>query len=207
MARDRRSMTEQQTKDEQSSEITLWLNDLANGSSEALDQLLPMVYQELRGLARRRLRSERQAHTLSTTGLVNEAYLKFSQQKQIAVDNRAEFFAFAGECMRRVLVDYARAHRASKRGGGQPGVAFYDIEGLLSDEQAQEVTDVDLALEKLKDIFPRGVEVLQYRLFGGLTLDETALALEVSKKTVQRDWTAAIAWLRNEVGISTLAYS
>ena len=161
----------------------------------------------MRGLARRRLRSERQAHTLSTTGLVNEAYLKFSQQKQIAVDNRAEFFAFAGECMRRVLVDYARAHRASKRGGGQPGVAFYDIEGLLSDEQAQEVTDVDLALEKLKDIFPRGVEVLQYRLFGGLTLDETALALEVSKKTVQRDWTAAIAWLRNEVGISTLAYS
>jgi len=200
-------MTERQTKDEQSAEITLWLNDLAKGRSEALDELLPMVYQELRGLARRRLRSERHSHTLSTTGLVNEAYLKFSQQKQIAVDNRAEFFAFAGECMRRVLVDYARAHRAGKRGGGQAAVALNDLEGLLSDEQAKEVTDVDLALDKLQDVFPRGVQVLQYRLFGGLTLDETAVALEVSKKTVQRDWTAAIAWLRNEVGLSTLAYN
>lgn len=200
-------MTEQGTGDEQSAEITLWLNDLARGRSEALDQLLPLVYQELRGLARKRLRSERREHTLSTTGLVNEAYLKFSQQKQISVDNRAEFFAFAGECMRRVLVDYARAHRARKRGSGQAAVSLSDVESLLSDQQAKEVTDVDLALDKLKDVFPRGVEVLQYRLFGGLTLDETALALDVSKKTVQRDWTAAIAWLRNEVGLSTLIYS
>ncbi len=188
-------------------DITIWLDQLADGRDEAMGQLLPLVYEELRGLARKRLRAERGNHTLSTTGLVNEAYLKFSQQRQIAVQNRAEFFAFAGECMRRVLVDYARAHRAKKRGSGQPAVPFEEIEGLLSDQQAREVTDIDLALNKLSDVFPRGVQVLQYRLFAGLTLDETALALEVSQKTVQRDWTAAIAWLRNEVGTATVLAS
>ncbi|MEM9530093.1 MAG: ECF-type sigma factor [Pseudomonadota bacterium] len=187
------------------SEITTWLEDLADGRSGALDDLLPLIYSELRMLARSRLRAERGNHTLSTTGLVNEAYLKFSQQRQIAVTNRAEFFAFASECMRRVLVDYARAHRSQKRGGGQKPVPLDQVALLLSDRQAKEVTDIDLAMDKLKTANPRGVQVLKCRLFGGLSLEETASALEVSLKTVQRDWTASIAWLRKEVDVSALA--
>ncbi|MDJ0655227.1 MAG: ECF-type sigma factor [Xanthomonadales bacterium] len=186
-------------------DITAWLQDLTSGRSEAMEELLPLVYEELRVLARKRLRSERDAHTLSTTGLVNEAYLKFSQQRKFTLESRAEFFGFASECMRRVLVDYARAHRSRKRGSGEQPVPLDQVESLLTDEQAREVTEIDLALDKLNDAFPRGVQVLQHRLFGGLTLEETALALEVSLKTVQRDWTAAIAWLRKEVGVNTFA--
>ncbi len=188
-------------------DITTWLSELASSKTQALQQLLPSIYEELRILARSRLRSERESHTLSTTGLVNEAFLKFSQQRQIAVENRAEFFAFASECMRRVLVDYARAHQAAKRNDGNKPLPLHEMEELLSDVEAREVSDIDLALDKLSEAFPRGVQVLQHRLFGGLSLDETALALDISVKTVQRDWTAAIAWLRKEVGITTLAAS
>jgi len=185
--------------------ITAWLENLAAGQPKALDALLPIIYDELRILARSRLRNERDGHTLSTTGLVNEAYLKFNQQKKIDTENRAEFFAFASECMRRVLVDHARSHGAAKRNDGVKPVPLQDVEQLLTDQQAREVNEIDLALDKLAHSFPRGVQVLQYRLFAGLTLDETALALEVSAKTVQRDWTVAIAWLRKEVGPVTLA--
>ncbi|MFK7957912.1 MAG: ECF-type sigma factor [Lysobacterales bacterium] len=184
-------------------DITVWLQSLASNRTGAMDQLLPLIYGELRTLARSRLRSEREAHTLSTTGLVHEAYLKFSQQDQLNVNSRAEFFAFASECMRRVLVDYARAHRAEKRGSGQQPVPLDQIDQILTDRQAREVTDIDLAMDKLSDANPRGVQVLMCRLFGGLSLEETANALEVSMKTVQRDWTTAIAWLRKEVDVNS----
>lgn len=166
---------------------------------------MPLVYDELRSLARQWLRSERNDHTLSTTGLVNEVYLKFAQQNRINVDNRSDFFAFASVCMRRVLVDYARARRAEKRGSGANAIPLDEVESLLSEEQAWEVAEVDLALDRLQSSFPRGAQVLQFRLFGGLSLAETAEAMNVSSKTIQRDWTAAIAWLRSEVGTITLA--
>ena len=186
-------------------QITEWLHHLAAGKTNALNQLLPSIYEELRVLARSRLRHERPGHTLSTTGLVNEAYLKLNQQHRIKTENRAEFFAFASECMRRVLVDYARAHRAGKRNDGEKPIALQQVEEMFTPKQAQELMDIDIALDKLADQFPRGVKVLQYRLFAGLTLEETALALEVSSKTVQRDWQLAIAWLRKEVGSITVA--
>ncbi len=184
-------------------DITVWLQSVANNRTGAMDQLLPLIYGELRTLARSRLRAEREAHTLSTTGLVHEAYLKFSQQDQLKVNSRGEFFAFASECMRRVLVDYARAHRAEKRGSGQPAVPLEQVDQILTDRQAREVTDIDLAMDKLNEANPRGVQVLMCRLFGGLSLEETASALEVSMKTVQRDWTTAIAWLRKEVDVNS----
>ncbi len=187
-------------------DITSWIQSVASNRTGALDNLLPMIYGELRTLARSRLRSEREAHTLSTTGLVHEAYLRFSQQNQLNINSRAEFFAFASECMRRVLVDYARAHRAGKRGSGKQPVPLDHVDHMLTDRQAQEVTDIDLALDKLGEANPRGVQVLMCRLFGGLSLEETAAALEVSMKTVQRDWTVAIAWLRKEVDVNSFVF-
>lgn len=185
------------------SDITSWLQSIASNRTGAMDELLPLIYGELRTLAHSRLRSEREGHTLSTTGLVHEAYLKFSQQNRLNVSSRAEFFAFASECMRRVLVDYARAHRANKRGDGQRALPFDEVDQLLTDRQVREVSDIDLAMDKLSSANPRGVQVLMCRLFGGLSLEETAAALEVSMKTVQRDWTASIAWLRKEVDVNS----
>lgn len=179
--------------------ITQWLRELPARQEGAWEEVAPALYAELRLLAHARLRHERPGHTLSTTGLVHEAYLKLSQQLNLDVNSRAEFFAFASECMRRVLVDYARARQAVKRGGGAVPATFDDAI-LITDAQAKEVTEIDLALNELEQRLPRCALVLQCRLFGGLTLDETASALAVSAKTVQRDWTAAIAWLRSEVG-------
>ena len=182
-------------------QVTRWLERLREGDAEALEQLIPLLYDELRVLARKQLRSERAGHTLSTTGLVNEVYLRLIDQRQIRVEDRPQFFAIAATTMRRILVDYARARKRIKRGGGVTPIPLDDVERFLTDEEADEVLAVDEALVRLEKLQPRAVQVVQCRFYSGLTLDETARALDVSIKTVQRDWLAARAWLLKEIEV------
>lgn len=182
-----------------SGEITRWLHRLRDGDEAALEQLVPLLYDELRLLARNQLRSERSGHTLSTTSLVNEAYLRLVDQRQLRAEDRPQFFAIATTTMRRVLVDYARTRKRIKRGGGQTPIPLEEADRFLTDEEADEVLALDAALERLAVLEPRAVQVVQCRFYSGLTLEETAEALGVSAKTVQRDWIAARAWLRKEM--------
>lgn len=182
-------------------EVTSLLEQLRSGEPDALDELMPLLYDEMRRVARGRLRGERQELTLSTTALVNEAYLKLRQQRKIDSEGRTQFLAVAGNTMRRILVDYARAKRRNKRGGGVKPVPLDDVEPFLSDSEADEVIALHEALERLAEINPKGAEVVVHRFFTGLTLEESAALLEVSTKTVQRSWLAARAWLRKEVDL------
>jgi len=165
----------------------------------AVDDLIQRYYDELRHLAHRHLRRERSDLSLQTTGLVNEAYLRLASLAEIKPDEKTRFFALASTTMRRVLVDHARSRRRQKRGGVHDRVPLEDVEWMLSDEEADELIALDDALNRLKAINPRGSEVVEYRFFGGLTIEETAQLLGVSAKTIQRDWLAARAWLRKEV--------
>jgi RNA polymerase sigma factor (TIGR02999 family) len=166
---------------------------------QPVDELVARHYDELRRLAHRHLRRERSDATLETTGLVNEAYLRIAGLGEIGVDEKTRFFALAATTMRRVLVDHARSRRRQKRGAAPERVPLEEVELVLSDDEADELVALDEALTRLEKINPRGNEVVQYRFFGGLTLEETAEILGVSAKTVQRDWLAARAWLRKEV--------
>lgn len=160
---------------------------------------MALLYDELRLLARQRLRDERSEHTLDTTALVHEAYLRLFQQQALDARTRADFFAIASNTMRRVLVDYARARRRQKRGGGQPMVPLDEVAPFLTDRAAEEALGIDDALERLRAMEPRAVKVVEMHFFGGLTLAEIAGLLDLSEKTVQRDWQAARAWLRKEI--------
>lgn len=163
------------------------------------DEWVTRLYNELRTLAHAHLRRERTGHTLETTGLVNEAYLRLSQQLGLEQVDRTRFFAIASVTMRRVLVDYARKRKRQKRGGGGEGVPLEEVEALLSEHEADELLALDDALERFETINPRGCEVVRHRFFAGLSLEETAEVLGISSKTVQREWIAARAWLRKEV--------
>jgi len=166
-----------------------------------VDELVPQLYEELRRLARAHLRRERPGHTLGTTALVHEAYVRLAGQAGLSADDRTRFFAIASNTMRRVLVDYARERRRIKRGGGAAAVPLDDVEPFLSEDEADELLALDDALDRLATLDPRAASVVQHRFFGGFTLDETASLLDVSLKTVQRDWLAASAWLRKEVAL------
>jgi RNA polymerase sigma factor (TIGR02999 family) len=165
----------------------------------SVDDFVAQHYDELRHLAHRYLRRERSNLTLQTTGLVNEAYLRLASLVDLKPDEKTRFFALAATTMRRVLVDQARSRHRQKRGDAPERVPIEDVEWMLSDEEADELVALDEALSRLEQINPRGSEVVQYRFFGGLTLEETVEVLNVSAKTVQRDWLAARAWLRKEV--------
>ena len=179
--------------------VTTLLQRLRDGEDAALERLTPLLYTELHALARRQLRRERDDHTLNATALVNEAYLKLAQQREMQPEDRTQFLAIAATTMRRLLVDYARGKKRLKRGGGERPLPLDDVLPFLSDEEADEMLALDEALSRLEAVNPRGGEVVQLRFFGGLSLEETADALGVSTKTVQRSWTAARAWLRKEV--------
>ena len=163
------------------------------------DQWVAQLYDELRILAHSHLRRERTGHTLSTTGLVNETYLRLAQQHSLHGLGRAEFFNAASAMMRRILVDFARARTRAKRGAGAEAVPLEDVEEFLSIEEAEELVALDEALERLRAVNPRGADVVNCRFFAGLSLEDTASALGISTKTVQRDWLTARAWLRKEV--------
>jgi RNA polymerase sigma factor (TIGR02999 family) len=180
-------------------EVTRCLARLREGDRAALDLLVPLLYDELRRLARERLRGERPGHTLETTALVHEAYFRLLEQRRIDAGDRLDFFAVASNTMRRVLIDHARARKRQKRGGGAEAVPLDDVPGLLSDRAADEALAVDAALDRLAADSPRAARVVELRIFGGLTLEEIATVLDVSAKTVQRDWEAARAWLRKEI--------
>ncbi len=180
-------------------QVTQWLVRLREGDEAALEHLMPMLYDELRVMARLHLRNERSGHTLNPTALVNEVYLKLVDQRQIQAAHRTQFLAVASRTMRRILVDYARTKKRLKRGGGRHPVPLDEVGAFLSNQEADEVLALDEALDRLAGVKERAAQVVQYRFYSGLTLDETAEVLGVSAKTVQRDWLVARAWLRREV--------
>ncbi len=185
----------------------MWLERLRSGDGEAVDEIVPRLYDELRRMAHLRLLRERRDHTLKTTALVNEAYLKLQRQRRIRAEDRQQFLAVAGNVMRQVLVDYARGRRRDKRGGGVTPLPLEEAEIVLSESDAEQLLDLDHALTALAEINPEGAEVVQHRFFAGLSLDETAEVLGVSKRTVQRKWLAARAWLRRELRATPLGTS
>jgi RNA polymerase sigma factor (TIGR02999 family) len=170
----------------------------ARGDQSALDQLMPLVEDELRQLARRHMARERVGHTLQATALVNEAYLRLIEVNQVQWQNRAHFFAMASRVMRRILVDAARAHRYQKRGGGAERVSL-DEALVVSPEPRQELIALDDALNALAAFDARKSQVVEMRFFAGLSVEETAEALHVSADTVMRDWRLARVWLLREL--------
>ena len=170
----------------------------ARGDETALDQLIPLVHEELRRLARRHMAGERPGHTLQATALVNEAYLRLIEVNQVRWQNRAHFFAMASRVMRRILVDAARARGFQKRGGGAEKVSL-DEALLVSGEPRQDLIALDDALNALAAFDLRKSQVVEMRFFGGLSVEETAEALHVSADTVMRDWRLAKVWLVREL--------
>jgi RNA polymerase sigma factor (TIGR02999 family) len=180
-------------------DVTRLLASAAGGDRAVLDRLMPLVYDELRRIASRRLRDERRAHTLQTTALVNEAYMRLVEQRAVAWENRAQFFAIAARLMRYILVDHARARAGAKRGGGITHVAFDDDALPQAEQPFESLLLIDDALTRLERIDARKCRVVELRLFSGLTVDETADVLGVSPMTVMRDWRMAKAWLLKEL--------
>jgi RNA polymerase sigma factor (TIGR02999 family) len=184
-------------------EITLLLQGWRNGDRKALDALLPVIYQELRRLARFQLRKERPDHTLQSAALVNEAYLRLIGLNSPQWESRTHFFAIAAQLMRQILVDYARRHVAAKRGGGACKLSLEDAV-VLSKRDHVDVLLLDDALKALAKIDPRQSKVVELRFFTGLSLEEISEVLDIAPATVQRDWTAARAWLHREISRNPL---
>ena len=175
-------------------DVTQMLIDWSSGDKAALDKLIPIIYQELRSLARHYMSHERPGHTLQTTALVNEAYLRLIGQRDVKWQNRAHFFGVAAQMMRRILVDHARSINCGKRGSGALKVSLEEV-ALLSEERAEEVLILHEALTSLEALDPRKSRIVELRYFGGLTVEEVAEILGTSPVTVMRDWRAAKAWL------------
>ena len=179
--------------------VTQLLVRLRAGETDALERLVPLVYEELRSLARAQVRREDVGHTLGSTALVHEAYIRLAKREILMAADRRHFFAIAAQAMRRVLIDHARGRKSVKRGAGQAPRSLDDVAGFLAADATHELTAIDEALERLAVASPRAARVVECRFFAGLTLEETADILDVSGKTVQRDWTLAQAWLRKEL--------
>jgi RNA polymerase sigma factor (TIGR02999 family) len=193
------------TGDRADRSITRWLTRLRDGDPEALERLVPLVYDELRQVARRQLRREMPANTLSATTLVHEVYLRLVRQRLIDAADRDSFLAISAKIMRRILVDHARHRSRLKRGGAPPvGLSPEHEPALLTDSEVDEVLAVDAVLARLAALDDRAAKVVECRIFAGLTLEETAGALGTSIRTVQREWTTARAWLRKEMAGSRL---
>ena len=179
--------------------ISQLLNEWSAGDRQALDRLTPLVYEELRHQAARYLRRERPGHTLQTTALIHEAYLRLTDVKDVHWQGRAHFFAIAANLMRRVLVEHARRRDTDKRGGSLIRVQL-DVALAVAEETNVDLLAIDEALDRLAAIDPQQARVVELRFFSGLSVEETAAALGVSPKTVKRDWSVARAWLRREIG-------
>jgi RNA polymerase sigma factor (TIGR02999 family) len=179
--------------------VTRLLQDWSGGDRGAAERLMPLVYDELRHLARSYLRRERSDHTLQPTALVNEAYLKLIDQTRVSWQNRSHFFGIAAQVMRRVLLDHARSHASAKRGGGGHNKLSLDDAKVPAVERAAELLALDEALQRLAEVFPRKGRVVELRFFGGLSTAEAAEVLGVSEKTVMREWESAKLWLYREL--------
>jgi len=183
-------------------EITQLLAEWTNGNQEALDKLYPLVYDELRRIARRYMSRERKGHTLQTTALINEAYLRLVEQRNVHWANRAHFFAIAAQIMRRILIDYARRYEYAKRGAGAQRVSLDEV-AFVAKERARELLLLDEALNRLVTVDTRRSRVVELRFFGGLENEEIAEVLKISPNTVTRDWHMARAWLYKELSGSS----
>ena len=179
-------------------EVTQLLGAWSEGDAAALERLMPLVYAELRRMARRHMGQERPGHTLQTTALVHEAYLRLVNQERVRWKDRAHFFAIAAQVMRRILVDHARKRRNPKRGGDATRLSL-EQGATVSQERAAEVVALDDALNSLAAVDDRKSRVVELRFFGGMSIEETAQVLGVSPGTVMREWTLAKAWLQREV--------
>ena len=184
----------------QTNQVTRLLDDWGRGDSAALEELLPLVYQELRKLAGGYLRAERPGHTLQPTALINEAYLRLVSQDAPRFEGRAHFFGVAARLMRQILVDHARERRAAKRGGGAVKIPLDDAPPVFTEEDAGSLVALDEALTRLAAFDERKARVVEMRSFAGMSVEETARALKVSEPTVKREMRLAAAWLRKELG-------
>ena len=180
-------------------DITRLLQEWSDGDRGALDQLLPLVYDELHRQASRYRRRERGDHTLQTTAIIHEAYLKLIDQREVKWQSRAHFFAIASMAMRRVLVNYAKTQRRAKRGGSQLKVPLDEAQLAVVNEDSDEIIALDEALTRLAALDEQQARIVELRYFSGLSLDETAEALKVSRATVARDWNMAKAWLYQQL--------
>lgn len=182
--------------------VTDLLRAWASGDQAALDELLPLVYDELRRQARRYMRAQPAGHTLQTTALVHEAYLRLVGQSSVEWEGRAHFFGVAAKAMRSILVDHARARNAAKRGGWARAITLDDAGGVAGPQASVDVLALDEALGRLAELDSRKSQLVELRYFGGLGIDEAAAVLGVSPATVKRDWTTARAWLRRELSVA-----
>jgi RNA polymerase sigma factor (TIGR02999 family) len=178
--------------------VSQLLQEWSDGDRQALDKLVPVVYQELRRLAHHYMKRERVGHTLQTTAVVNEAYMRLVNYKRMHWKNRVHFFAVAAQVMRRILVEHARSRDYAKRGGGTQKVSLDDV-AVVSGERSAEVIAVDDALTELETWDARKCRIVELRFFGGLTIEETAEALKISSTTVEREWRSAKAWLHRAI--------
>src|SRR5881628_304532 len=185
---------------EERADITGLLRELSQGRAGVLDRLMPIVYDKLRRIAHAQLRGERPEHTLNTTALVNEAYLKLVNVRQVEWRDRAHFFAVAARLMRRILIDYARARQREKRGGDAVHVPLAEAQDIPLGRAADDLLPLDEALARLETQSERQCRVVECRCFAGMTVEETAAALDTSPATVKRDWAFARAWLNRELG-------
>jgi RNA polymerase sigma factor (TIGR02999 family) len=185
--------------EENSHEITGILHQWNSGSRDALDKLLPFIYDELHRQAANYLRRERPDHTLQTTALINEAYLKLIDQREVNWENRTHFFAIAAQSMRRILVDYAKAKHRAKRGGGDIQITLDESTLATPDEKSIDLIALDEALNHLAAKDEQQARVVELRYFSGLNLEETAKVLGISRTTAARDWAMAKAWLHREL--------
>lgn len=181
-----------------SHQITRLLIDLSQGNKSALEQLMPLVYDELRQMAKRYMRRQPSGHTFQTTELIHEAYLKFAAHDELGAQNRAHFFGIAAQAMRHVLVDYARSKHSHKRGGMRQRVTL-DETAAVSSAHSDELVSLDDALTRLTALDERKARVVELKYFGGLTNEETAVFLQISPETVKRDWRFARTWLLREL--------
>src|SRR5437016_3664410 len=179
-------------------EVTQLLIEWSNGDKAALDKLMPLIYDELRRLAHHYMSREHSGHTLQTTAVVNEAYLRLINRKGVHWQNRAHFFAIAAQLMRSILVDHARSHAYAKRGGGARKIALDDAM-VISQQRAAEVVALDDALKRLAEIDPLQSRLVEMKFFGGLTIEETGEVLGLSPATIKREWSTAKAWLYHEL--------
>ena len=180
------------------SEVTQLLIDWSQGDHAALEQLIPLVHAELRKLARHYMGRENPGHTLQTSALINEAYIRLVDQQNVPWQNRAHFLAVSAQVMRHILIDHARSHAYAKRGGGARKVPL-DEAAIMNDQRASELIALDDALKLLGNLDPRKSQIIELRFFGGLSIEETAEAMKISRITVTREWRSAKAWLRREM--------
>lgn len=175
------------------------LREWSDGRREVLDELMPLVYNELRRQASRYLRGERPGHTLQTTALIHEAYLKLVDQRDVNWKNRAHFYGIAAQAMKRILVDHAKSRHREKRGGAVENLALDEARFAISGQKDVDLIAVDEALTRLAEFDPKQASIVELKFFGGFSIEEIAEAMQISPATVKREWTSAKAWLRLEM--------